>query len=685
MKKSAVLILSLVLLISFVSAGWFTGNVIWDTNYCTDSNKCVAGEGDCRRDSNCLTDYCAKDVGDSYYSTLYDFYKEKYPWMRDNRIERKIGKVDVCECPEGTNWDGDIMECVDEEFMGNFCIDSDGGLNYYEKGILNQTFSPANPKEDVCLDSNTIMEWSCVEEGTFRFDEYICSNGCVDGACVEEVQNANTIFLNESADDDMKYFLVEYKDSQFDESYVFRFDIISEDNVDKIRAKEYAVYGGMDKKSKVGDDMNFGSVAITPTSIIKDGIKKWTTIKFNEGTSITKLDDFKKPDWYQNIKLYDGEIIYIITPNANDYLINIQDVAQSYASLIVNGEVTNRLGEYEGYILSSGEILMMVSMKSFDYVGGEKSVYFYFNQTTNQTQTNTISICTDSDGGLNAFVFGKTNVSYSPSVLIDGQETSEFIHEDSCFEAGYSEYYIINETGSWSREIEECENPINVLGNEKALEVGDCTISGLKHESLYGPCSGNDCYIEEAYCNTPNNDGIYDADADEFIYCPNGCQDGACISNITNQTTSNTTCTDSDGGLNYYGRGQIIVKDSLGNIIASDWDDCNEEEFFCYENGSAGFVGGDWNCPGVCQDGACVCYDSDDGDDFFTKGYVISRSGDEEVWDSCKDRDTLIEVNCDEQGGSFVEYECDNRCSDRVCVEKGFWKRMRQRWRNLFN
>ena len=55
-----------VLLLSVVSAGWFTGNAIWDGNYCSKNNKCDAGEGDCDKDTHCNTGYCAKNVGERY-------------------------------------------------------------------------------------------------------------------------------------------------------------------------------------------------------------------------------------------------------------------------------------------------------------------------------------------------------------------------------------------------------------------------------------------------------------------------------------------------------------------------------------------------------------------------------------------------------------------------------------------
>lgn len=112
----------------------------------------------------------------------------------------------------------------------------------------------------------------------------------------------------------------------------------------------------------------------------------------------------------------------------------------------------------------------------------------------------------------------------------------------------------------------------------------------------YGAVDNN---LAERYCNA----GL--PEVRTGIVCSNictgcTCSDGACVQ----QTVPNATCTDSDGGLNYYVRGQIEIKDSLGNIVASDWDDCDEEEFYCNENGTAGIV--PLICPYGCSDGACV-------------------------------------------------------------------------------
>jgi hypothetical protein len=65
-----------------------------------------------------------------------------------------------------------------------------------------------------------------------------------------------------------------------------------------------------------------------------------------------------------------------------------------------------------------------------------------------------------------------------------------------------------------------------------------------------------------------------------------------------------------------------------------------------------------------------VCTDSDGGKDYYEKGRVISRAGDESAWDSCEGS-VLTELTCDEQGGKDYEYTCPNGCDDGACVNQG--------------
>jgi hypothetical protein len=63
------------------------------------------------------------------------------------------------------------------------CTDSDGGLNYYVKGIAND--STGNNWIDVCMGgANTLYEGNCATNGSIIVQSYTCPNGCSNGACM---------------------------------------------------------------------------------------------------------------------------------------------------------------------------------------------------------------------------------------------------------------------------------------------------------------------------------------------------------------------------------------------------------------------------------------------------------------------------------------------------------------------
>ncbi len=84
------------------------------------------------------------------------------------------------------SWNKITGKVVDNE---NICTDSDGGLNYYVRGTVKAT--GAYDAMDVCAandgafvdSSNKLLEYSCDTQGSIFGAYHNCSNGCVDGAC----------------------------------------------------------------------------------------------------------------------------------------------------------------------------------------------------------------------------------------------------------------------------------------------------------------------------------------------------------------------------------------------------------------------------------------------------------------------------------------------------------------------
>jgi hypothetical protein len=70
------------------------------------------------------------------------------------------------------------------------CSDSDGGLNYYTKGIItlnNGTFN------DTCTGSNMLKEFQCFPNNSFSPVNYNCPDGCLNGACVNATCSDGTL------------------------------------------------------------------------------------------------------------------------------------------------------------------------------------------------------------------------------------------------------------------------------------------------------------------------------------------------------------------------------------------------------------------------------------------------------------------------------------------------------------
>jgi hypothetical protein len=184
---------------------------------------------------------------------------------------------------------------------------------------------------------------------------------------------------------------------------------------------------------------------------------------------------------------------------------------------------------------------------------------------TNETVTATT--CTDSDGGLNTNTFGWTDFKAG---------SFESRHPDAC--ALVLSYDANGVPQSWR-------------GPDPGQEQN-------------WSCSGENCYVEEAFCRIDEKGNFIDADADQLIKCQNGCQNGACL--------PEPVCSDSDGGLNFSSKGYVKVAFGGGS------DCCIDDKMQCSQNGSSvmelycnpgsptGFSEHIYNCQHGCQDGACI-------------------------------------------------------------------------------
>jgi len=132
----------------------------------------------------------------------------------------------------------------------------------------------------------------------------------------------------------------------------------------------------------------------------------------------------------------------------------------------------------------------------------------------------------------------------------------------------------------------------------------------------------NSTQLMELYCDSRGT-GSYVVD------CPEGCAEGAC------------TCPDTDGGRDYYVQG----------TVADHTDECIDSrrlrEYICgIEDGNIVAVPIEVTCPISCDEGACVCRETDEGDNPDWPGRIIDDPLGRQ--DYCGVEDTLIEYYCEE-------------------------------------
>jgi hypothetical protein len=124
--------------------------------------------------------------------------------------------------------------------------------------------------------------------------------------------------------------------------------------------------------------------------------------------------------------------------------------------------------------------------------------------------------------------------------------------------------------------------------------------------------------LKEYFCLPYSSTGLGGA-GEEDVVCPNG---GSCIDGACTDSEQATTCTDSDGGTNYYLKGTATGESSWDGSIVSKTDscyDCNNlavtsdscnagsdccvSDWYCNADGKVSAAS--LNCSYGCENGAC--------------------------------------------------------------------------------
>jgi len=136
------------------------------------------------------------------------------------------------------------------------CVDSDGGENYYEKGVTHGTMCAQGAMtrdwEDECQSDKTLEEYYCVEPyevqgptagpctANVKSTTYECSNGCENGACIEEEQSSEEKSITVT-------FPNGGEEWELGETYKIKW---SADNLDKVNIAYHLEGGGGDTIAK---------------------------------------------------------------------------------------------------------------------------------------------------------------------------------------------------------------------------------------------------------------------------------------------------------------------------------------------------------------------------------------------------------------------------------------------------
>lgn len=88
----------------------------------------------------------------------------------------------------GDLWPWNWFDNNDDHHQTETCFDSDSGKNYFVEGTTSRGLSS---NTDFC-NSDTIVEYFCDSEGKIDAKQYVCSFGCVNGACIQQPTTITT-------------------------------------------------------------------------------------------------------------------------------------------------------------------------------------------------------------------------------------------------------------------------------------------------------------------------------------------------------------------------------------------------------------------------------------------------------------------------------------------------------------
>lgn len=554
------------------------------------------------------------------------------------------------------------------------CTDSDGGKNYYMKGKITGTVIPDWVKvEDGCYlisssvpvtecsGTNCVLHENWCEETFYAFGNYTCPYGCRDGACLN-----NTYSVTFHASDPYDYYLRDWniftvdptgtykgggvwgvgaplKISYFTTSGTWNVNLTSGTYyflIGQSGGEAYGKYSGEISSGGIsmsfsGADVNHAipfTVPLQAANICGNGI-----CESGENTCPSDcgwfLIDFMEPVEF-TYRGMDYTFYYVACgpiKMSSGWEVDAATLEARYGGIT---EPINILRD--GVVVLDSGLIIILDELTCPAVTGANSVAKFI--VTYETGVE----CTDSDGGYNYYLKGRTIGPIDPAIESSGRTTvlrdecaGNIINEGVCKD-GYAKWVSYTCPGACEygacvkKTAPVCGNAICednedtcpkdcgwfLLTTEKPLDVN---YNGVDYKFNFVACGI--IYTTDAITLTVGYNGTGETlqilgGTSKIL--SNGLKitvnDIACPADgsleVTNISLSSdyTTCKDSDGGKNYYTKGNVTSCTfyDLGGGCGTLIDYCSGNkliEGYCENNQSKTI---EYACPYGCRDGACI-------------------------------------------------------------------------------
>jgi hypothetical protein len=533
------------------------------------------------------------------------------------------------------------------------CTDSDGGKNYYVKGKINlEELGGSGSGIDTCvtpIDNHTsmpgdtgthLLESFCCGGICSSNEIYKCPNGCSNGACIIPPAPPVPSPIN--------CVTKRMKETSF--GWIF------------VGAKQYNITNLI----VASDYVLFNINGEATDKLIKGAAKK-----LSDGSNVT-IQDILYSSKETEASYVD---LTICVPGAQFSCTDTDNGKNIFTKGITIGLADN------GEVLKDSDYCVNSSVVR-EYYCSILDTQYYGTKYPNY-QMNTDIKCPQGYSCTNGACLA-SNISCIPSVEVcDGKDNDcdgkidEYGEGQGNLCLNYPIGYICRQgkCEAYPKEEWVCNDTDN--GKDYFVFGGANVFYGNGNHGLVDVCENG--ILKEAYCDV--NNWVQQTN----FTCPNGCSNGACIIPPA-PSPSNATCTDSDGGINYYVKGtcispgedapDICLPDSQNpSVIRLNEKSCSADGKSCINN--------IYICPQgySCNDGACVatpqnitatCQDTDNGKNYLVKGSttVVKTDGTTEInTDFCNKDGTIKEWYCQGSVALGENVKCPSLyyCSNGLC------------------